>query len=53
MKLEALIENKELLMQEKLIFDDRFKEVIYENTMLQKKVEVLTSSIQGYENETE
>jgi hypothetical protein len=40
-KFEVLSENKELIMKERLIFEERMQEVAYENTMMSKKLEAL------------
>jgi len=38
-------ENKDLLMKERLIFEERFQEVAYENSMIAKKVDALQTQL--------
>jgi hypothetical protein len=46
-KLEVLSENKELMMKERMIFEERMQEVAYENTLMAKKVENLQQQLQS------
>ena len=41
------------MIQEKQVFEERFKEVIYENTMLAKKLDTLLVQVKELESETE
>lgn len=40
-KFEVLVENKELLMQERAVYEERVQEITYENAMLKNKIESL------------
>jgi hypothetical protein len=36
-----LMDNKDIMMQERMVFEERIHELVYENSMLQNKVEDL------------
>ena len=41
------------MVQEKLVFDERFKELVYENTIMQKKVDALHGQMREFEQEAQ
>eukprot|EP00347_Sterkiella_histriomuscorum_P022602 403337865 len=49
-KIEVLTENKELLMQERMIFEERMTEFSYQNQMATKQVEQLHTQLQSTTN---
>ena len=50
-RIEAQHENNELLIKERVIYEERMQELAYENALLQKRVDALAQDIISQRNE--